>query len=107
MRTLDKEILNEASVPASTQSITIDAEHVVGLSVQVDWNTNSGTATATLQASNDGTNWVSLPNPVSVTGASGMDMLYATDYWYRYVRVDLNVSSAISNLKLHIITKGQ
>jgi len=107
MRTLDKEILNEASVPATTQSIRLDAEHVVGLSVQVNWSANSGTATATLQASNDGETWINLPNPVSVTGASGMDMLYATDFWYRWVRVDLNVSSAVSNLKLHIITKGQ
>jgi hypothetical protein len=107
MRVLDKEIYNVASTATSTQSVAIDAEHVVGLSVQVDWSANSGTATATLQASNDGIAWIALPNTVSITGASGMDMLYATDFWYRHVRVDLNVSSAVSNVKLHIITKGQ
>lgn len=107
MRVLDKEIYNVASTASDAQTDIFDAEHVVGLSVQVDWSGNSGTATATLEASNDGTTWIALPNPVSITGASGVDMLYATDYWYRYVRVDLAVTTTVSNVKLHLITKGQ
>ena len=103
MRVLDRTILNEASVASTTQTDALDMEHMVGVSVHV--TASAGTATATLQVSNDKVNWVALPNPVSISGATN-NMLYATDLWYKWVRVDLNVSAPVSDAKLHLIAKG-
>lgn len=103
MRVIEKNILDEASLTSSTQTEELDMEHMVGVSVQV--MASAGTATATLQVSNDRENWIALPNPVAISGATN-GMLYATDLWYKWLRVDVNVSSAVSDAKLHITAKG-
>lgn len=103
MRVLDRTILDEASLAATTQTAALDMEHMVGISVHV--TASAGTATATLEVSNDGQNWVALPNPVSISGATN-SMLYATDLWYKWARVNVTVSAAVSDAKLHLVAKG-
>lgn len=103
MRVIERNILDEASLAASTQTEILDMEHMVGVSVQV--MASAGTATATLEVSNDKESWVALPNPVSISGATN-DMLYATDLWYKWLRVNVTVAAPVSDAKLHITAKG-
>jgi hypothetical protein len=107
MRIIDKKILDASAVIADTASEVLDVTHQVGISVQVDWTSTTAAAVLTLQASNDGITWVDLASTVTVNNNSGMEMLYATDFHYKFARVEVDwTSGSITTLSLQAIAKG-
>lgn len=107
MRIQDYKLYEEANVVADAQTSAIDMEHQIGISVQVDWAATTASAVLTLQASNDGNTWHNLGSTVTINNNSGTSMLYATDFHYKFARVDINHNSGtITNLKLHVLSKG-
>lgn len=107
MRVNNYELYNEATTSTGiVNSKPICLDQAYGLTVQASWSGNSGSATLTLQASNDGSTWADLTETVSVSGASGSDFLYSTDFHYRFARVEINAASDITNLVLHVNAKG-
>lgn len=107
MRISDYRLYSATNVAADAQTASIDMEQQIGLSVQVDWSGASGSTTVTLQASNDGQTWVNLSSSATISTASGTAMLFATDFMYKFARVDINHSSGtISSLRMQVLAKG-
>ena len=97
MRILDKVFIDSTAVAAPVNTDAIDMEQQIGLSVQMTWTSSTATAVATLQTSNDGVNWVDTASTVSVSNDSGSEMLYATDFHFKYARVNVNVTAGSIN----------
>ncbi len=84
-------LLNAESAGSSTNSLSVSILNNLNYCVAINWSGLSGTlnATATLQASLDGTVWVTAPGSSAVTlnSASGAAMLNVTDATYKFFRV--------------------
>lgn len=107
MRVQDFLLYNATNVIASANTDRIEMEQAIGLAIQVTWASGTASATATLQVSNDGTNWANTSITQTILNNSGTGMLEKVDFMQRYARVALtHTSGTITSLSMRVCAKG-
>ncbi len=93
-----------ATVAATTATDKIDCERMTHVSFQVTQTAAGVSYAATIQASNDGTNWADTTTTATITGA-GTVILERTGCCSRYYRLNL-VKTTGSLTAVQVIASG-
>lgn len=86
MRFATDQILNLATVVATTVSETLNLETIVNCSVQIKWTSTTAAFTIGIEVSNDASTWFSLDS-ATVADNNGSDIFVIQNNAYKYGRI--------------------
>lgn len=107
-----KQIFVDADISGNLTSEAIDFTHMKGFSVQFEWVTSDVTGTFTLEVSNTGDVWTTVPaaelsSTTEIAGADGTGFINVIDHQgYKFRVVFVNTGGSAGTLNAWVGGKG-